>query len=288
MSETSEELRKKIERATELESVVSTMKAVAGANISKYEKAVLSLDEYYTTVELGLFACFNQQEKAGAVRSETSYDNKFGAVVFGSDQGLVGQFNDILATFVGKTLRHFSGKKKIWAVGERVYTQMLDLGIPVTGYFEVPNSVGAITPLVGKILSECETPLLYIFHNKPTTKAQYEPSRKRLLPLDARWVQEIMTTEWPTNRVPEVLRNHETTLKALIREYLFVSLFQICAESMASENASRLAAMQRAEKNINEMLEELNQSYNHLRQNTIDNELFDLVGGFEALRKTRD
>ena len=47
------------------------------------------------------------------------------------------------------------------------------------------------------------------------------------------------------------------TLRALIREYLFVSLFRACAESLASENASRLAAMQRADKNINELLEEL-------------------------------
>ena len=48
------------------------------------------------------------------------------------------------------------------------------------------------------------------------------------------------------------------TLRALIREYLFVSLFRACAESLASENASRLAAMQRADKNIDELLENLN------------------------------
>ena len=44
-----------------------------------------------------------------------------------------------------------------------------------------------------------------------------------------------------------------TTLRALIREYLFVSLFRACAESLASENASRLAAMQRADENIDEL-----------------------------------
>lgn len=286
MSETSEELRNKIEKATELESVVSTMKALAGANISQYERAVVALDEYYTTVELGLLACFNQQKEALGKRPESTYEHKFGAVVFGSDQGLVGQFNDVLADFVQHTLRHFPGKKKIWAVGERMYSQLLDLGIPVAGLFEVPNSVSAITPLVGKIVSECEAPLLYIIHNKPTARGLYTPTRKRLLPLDTRWINEITTLQWPTERIPEVLGNPETTLKALVREYLFVSLFQACAESMASENASRLAAMQRAEKNINEMLDELRQTYNRLRQNSIDNELFDLIAGFEALRKS--
>ena len=74
-----------------------------------------------------------------------------------------------------------------------------------------------------------------------------------------------------------------TTLRALIREYLFISLFRACAESLASENASRLAAMQRAEKNIDELLEDLNRTFHRLRQSGIDEELFDVVSGFEAL-----
>jgi F-type H+-transporting ATPase subunit gamma len=76
------------------------------------------------------------------------------------------------------------------------------------------------------------------------------------------------------------------TLRALIREYLFVSLFRACAESLASENASRLAAMQRADKNIDEMLEELNGTYYRLRQSGIDEELFEVISGFEALSRT--
>ena len=51
------------------------------------------------------------------------------------------------------------------------------------------------------------------------------------------------------------------TLRALVREYVFVSLFRACAESLASENASRLAAMQRADKNIDELLGKLNTAF---------------------------
>ena len=74
-----------------------------------------------------------------------------------------------------------------------------------------------------------------------------------------------------------------TTLRALIREYLFISLFRACAESLASENASRLAAMQRADKNIDELLETLHGTFHRLRQSGIDEELFDVISGFEAL-----
>ena len=77
--------------------------------------------------------------------------------------------------------------------------------------------------------------------------------------------------------------NGTVALRMLIREYLFVSLFRACAESLASENASRLAAMQRADKNIDELLEQLKGTFHRLRQNGIDEELFDVISGFEAL-----
>jgi F-type H+-transporting ATPase subunit gamma len=71
-------------------------------------------------------------------------------------------------------------------------------------------------------------------------------------------------------------------LRALIREYIFISFIQACAEYLASENAS-LAAMQRADKNIVELLEDINGTFHRLRQSRIDEELFDVISGYEAL-----
>ena len=113
--------------------------------------------------------------------------------------------------------------------------------------------------------------------------AVYAPVSQRLLPLDETWRRELAELPWPTANLPEVMGGGTATLRALIREYLFVSLFRACAESLASENASRLAAMQRAEKNIDELLENLNRTFHRLRQSGIDEELFDVVSGFEAL-----
>jgi len=83
--------------------------------------------------------------------------------------------------------------------------------------------------------------------------------------------------------LPEVMGGGTAPLRALIRGYLFVSLFRACAESLSSENASRLAAMQRADKNIDELLEDLTGKFHRLRQSGIDEELFDVISGFEAL-----
>ncbi|MGA9534819.1 MAG: F0F1 ATP synthase subunit gamma [Desulfobacterales bacterium] len=124
---------------------------------------------------------------------------------------------------------------------------------------------------------------LYLFYNRPTSGPVYAPVSQRLLPLDESWRRRLAELPWPTGNLCEVMGGGTAALRALIREYLFVSLFRACAESLASENASRLAAMQRADKNIDELLEELNRTFHRLRQSSIDEELFDVISGFEAL-----
>jgi F-type H+-transporting ATPase subunit gamma len=106
------------------------------------------------------------------------------------------------------------------------------------------------------------------------------------LPLDEQWRRELTKLRWPTGNLPEVIGRNDSTLGALIREYLFVSLFRTCAESLASENGSRLVAMQRAEKNIDDLSAALTQKFNRLRQSSIDEELFDVISGFEALTRS--
>jgi F-type H+-transporting ATPase subunit gamma len=86
--------------------------------------------------------------------------------------------------------------------------------------------------------------------------------------------------------LPGIIGDGTATLRALIRKYLFVSFFRACAESLASENASRLAAMERADKNIDELLEDLSGSFYRLSQSGIDEELFEVVSGFEVLSKS--
>ncbi|MEO7254439.1 MAG: F0F1 ATP synthase subunit gamma, partial [Casimicrobium sp.] len=120
--------------------------------------------------------------------------------------------------------------------------------------------------------------------NRPLAASLYEPVGQRLLPLDAAWQLSLTAQPWPRKvGWPEVLGHDATTLRALIREYLFISLFRACAESLASENASRLAAMERADRNIMELLEQLRGRFRRLRQGLIDEELFDVTAGYEAL-----
>lgn len=296
MSLTTEHLRRKITSAGDLQSVVRTMKALAASSIGQYEQSVQALDGYYRAVKLGLSVCFReggQVTRPVATRTEPA---AIDAIVFGSDQGLVGQFNEVIAEHAIKELAALPGQPRVWAVGERVQARLVDAGLSVSAPFVVPNSVEAIAPLIGQILVETETrrqrnetDTLHLFYNHPGKGAVYAPVSQRLLPLDEIWRDQLAAQPWPTGSLPGVLGSTTTTLRALIREYLFVSLFRASAESLASENASRLSAMERADRNIGELLEELGRTFHQLRQSSIDAELFDVIAGYEllALKKPR-
>jgi F-type H+-transporting ATPase subunit gamma len=207
----------------------------------------------------------------------------------------VGQFNDVVADYAIQELAKLPGQHQVWAVGARVHERLADAGVQLMDLFSVPTSVQAITPLVGVILAEAVASHdkevvteLHLFHNRPGSGATYVPVGQRLLPLDDVWRRKLAAQPWPAKGLPEVMGGGAVTLRALIREYVFVSLFRACAESLASENASRLAAMQGADKNIGELLEDLQKTFHRLRQTGIDEELFDVISGFEALNEDEE
>ncbi|MET3106802.1 F-type H+-transporting ATPase subunit gamma [Oxalobacteraceae bacterium GrIS 2.11] len=295
MSDTSAILRAKIDSAEKLKSVVRTMKAMAASSIGSYENAVLALLDYERTVTLGLTACLRHQPVKPVSAIRQNRNKPVGAIVFGSDQGLVGQFNEAMTAFVIDTLDKLPGTKKLWVVGERLFARLAETQPDLVGPYQVPGSVSAISQLVGQIQIDCETyrtnnefSLVYLFHNQPQAGAQYQPVCQQLLPLDAPWQRALASAPWPTHALPEPIGDNETLLSDLVREYLFISIYQACAESLASENASRLAAMQRAEKNIDNLSAQLQQTFSRLRQNAIDEELFDVIAGFNALTGFKD
>ncbi len=294
MSNGTADLRRKIASAGDLKSVVSAMKTLAASSIGQYENSVRALADYYRTVELGLGACVRASAAASpeVEAKKPAQAGVIGAIVFGSDQGLVGQFNEVIVDYAVKTLATLPGTPEVWAVGERVQARLIDAGFSVVGSFPVPNSVQAIPALVGQIQIKSEArrakgdyARLYVFHNRSQAASQYEPVSQHLLPLDAAWQKGLANVPWPSRTLPDITSGSTRTLRALIREYLFISLFRACAKSLASENASRLSAMERADKNINDVLETLHSTFHRLRQSSIDEELFDVVAGYESLSK---
>ena len=188
-----------------------------------------------------------------------------GAVVFGSDQGLVGQFNEVVADYAIKALAALPGRAQVWAVGERVHARLADAGLPLVGPLRraelrqghhparrADSRGERDAPRPGR--SHRAPPLLQPPHVRGGLCARQSATAAAGRRVATRAGRASLADREPARGHG---RRHRD-LRALIREYLFVSLFRACAESLASENASRLAAMERADKNIDELLETLN------------------------------
>ncbi len=296
MSESIASLRHTIAGARDLHAIVRTMKAVAASSIGQYEHSMLALADYDRSVNIGLGECFRQARVSPAASEPMPRQDAdtVGAIVFGSDQGLVGPFNDVIVDHAIKALSALPGKPRVWAVGERVRVRLVGAGLLIAGHYAVPSSIDAIAALVGQIQIDTEADReqrhytrVQVFHNRPTAGSLYAPVSQRLLPLDAVWQDKLAARPWPRTSLPEIVGSGATTLRALVHEYLFISLFRACAESLVSENASRLAAMQRADSNINDLVEQVGSRFRQLRQRSIDEELFDVISGYEALSEAR-
>ena len=182
-------------------------------------------------------------------------------------------------------------RRKVLAMGLRVSTLLDAQGQEVEETFSLPSSVDGITVKVQDLLLRIQAwtdvqglNQVFLFYSRPVSGASYRPHSLRLLPVDEQWLKTMREKDWPTRMLPMFTMDRERLFRALIQQYLFVSLFRAIAESAASENASRLASMQGAEKNIREQLTELNSRYHQQRQMAITEELLDIVSGFEALK----
>lgn len=290
MVDSSNDLIHKIASATDLQSVVRTMKAMAASNITQYEQAVTSLKYYSASIQRGLNGYLLQNGPIYPNKSKAKI-KATGIIIFGSDQGMVGQFNSKLGQFLQTEISKLPTEKFFFSVGERIHTQLTINNFKVKRNFLLPNTIESVTSLVTDILMELEYQQehegigsFYLVFNRLQSPTSFVPTIRKLLPLDDEWQQQVSIQGWPTKHTPQLLNTAQKTLSALIQEYLFVAIFKACSESLASENSSRLIAMQRAEKNIDELKDTLQQTFHKQRQNAIDTELFDLVSGFEALK----
>ncbi|MHC4660760.1 MAG: F0F1 ATP synthase subunit gamma [Planctomycetota bacterium] len=290
--ESVEAIKKKINSAQELQSVVRTMKALAAVSIRQFERAVESLGDYYRTVELALRAVMLGGWKWSGAK-EKAGERRIAAIVFGSDQGMCGQFNETIADFAEaaiKELQSNAALRRVVAVGARAAGSLENRDIEIDFTLSTPGSIAGVTDIVAELLVRIEhwqaenaPDTVLLFHNRPLGGVSYDPVKTILLPIDETFFSRIGEEKWPNRSLPMFTIEPELMVSSLFSQYFFISIFRAQVESLASENAGRLASMQAAEKNIDDRLKELVRYYNHERQLSITSELLDIVSGFEAL-----
>lgn len=281
--------------AQDLQSVVRTMKALSAVSIRQYQQAVKSLREYNRVIELAFRILLKNRPKQKS-EAKTTGGKRLGVVLFGSDQGMCGQFNEVVISHLQDRIYKWDFTEeevKLITVGKKVTDHMKSIGLSTVRSFTTPGSAEAITvksrlilPYIQKWYSQPDIKTIYLLFNKYESGASYHPTEDRLLPLNDNWIEQLKQKKWPTKKIPKHTIPWENLFLQTARHYLFASLYTAFAQSLAAEHAARLQSMQGAEKNISERLEELTDKYHRQRHSAITSELLDIVSGFEAVTNT--
>jgi F-type H+-transporting ATPase subunit gamma len=286
--ETLESLRRRIGSAQDLYGIIRTMKALAAASIRQFEQAVESVEIYTHSVNTGLRMVL-QDQSPKMVNTLRSQKGGILAVIFGTDQGMCGQFNESIVSYAGADLSDAAARRIV--IGQRAGSKLEEGGDSVERLFHVPSSVDGINPAVQSLLLEIhsmrergDVDKVVLYYNHPISGSAYQSVRKQLVPVDMSLFRGRVRETGKSRGLPMYTMEREQLLSRLVSQYLFAQLYRAYAESLASENASRLMTMQAAERNIGERLDELNAEYHGKRQDAITSELLDIVSGVEALR----
>jgi hypothetical protein len=154
----------------------------------------------------------------------------------------------------------------------------------------LPGSVEGLSRLVQTVIVEIDrwtrtegVGEVWLVHNRREGRMAAKPQAHRLLPLPDSYLRELSGADWPGRSLPQFRMDPDRLMSWLVQQRLFVVIYRALAEALASEHASRLAAMQAAERNIDERRDDLRQLYRLRRQETITRELLDVVSGYEAV-----
>ena len=294
MAQTLETLSRRTASMQGIRSVVHTMKTLSVINSAPYEHAARAIEAYHETVLEGLQAFLIA---SGPLEVTPSDIGTRVMVVFGSDHGLCGNYNEALAAHVDQQVRDGSEcVTTILCVGAQMANALADRGLVAQNTYFPPASVDGIGRLANLLTQhlddiwhdiqphELAVSLAYFTRDGAGTQ---RPEVIELLPLDRALLCDLQTKPWASRSLPAFSMSHADLLLALIRNHLFASIFRAAAEAMVTENTARLALMQQAEQSVDDRLEDLLSDTRSVRQDEITTELLDVIIGFEALRKRK-
>lgn len=274
-----------------MSSIVSTMKSLAAVNVRLFETARRSLEAQVDVLERGFQVALAGGAGPGGPDLGRRDEEGGGALylVFGSVQGMCGQFNDHLARYVDREIQRQEKGPAILVIGDRIAGSLSAMGYYAHETLPAKSSIDGVTELISELLHRIEAfradgpRRIFLFHNEVATRVSHRPTHRQILPLDEVWLAILRREVWPGPTIPQAITSTPRLLEELVSNYLFSVIYLGALESLAGENAARLSSMQAAEKNIEEQLEDLHREHNRRRQAEITEELLDIVGGYTAL-----
>lgn len=286
-------LKRKIKTTEDLRSIVSTMKALSSVSILQYEQANAALEKYRRNLK-DAFHALVLRKGVPFVAARKAPKKKYLLILVGTDNGMVGKFNKELLEQAESYLQKQNvplSEAGFIVIGKRMTMLAERDKLRLFARYAVSNSVKTVVSVAETVMiklnevteKEHITNVSVWYHRRRAGKSVQTECRE-IIPFDMSGFQRLKNKPWGTNNIPLVPLSKEKLFSALVNEYLTVDMASQLNYSLAAEHYTRMTNMQNAEKNIDENLEKMHNSYQQQRQDEITSELIDVVSGAAALK----
>lgn len=274
---------RRIASLQKVSNVVAAMRSLAALRVQEGRQALGSVDEYVVTVDRALAAAVPLL--APVETPALPRDGPIAVIVFGSEHGFVGAFNDQLLAAASRHARAHP-KSRLMVVGTRSAALAIDGGASVAWTFAMATRAGSVVEVARRTADEVyravgagEIGRVVLVYAASEAGVHWTVQSRRLLPFDpAPYRRREGAGPAPFHYLaPDAL------IMKLVEELVFAELIRAALKSFASEHAARLATMETAHHVIEEKLQILHRSRDLQRQDKITTELLDIIAGAEAL-----
>ena len=279
------EIKTKITSVKSTQQITAAMQMVSTVKLAKAQRITERFRPYQQKISELLTNFLSSQETSPSEFEEVREVNRVAIVVFASNMSLCGSFNaNVIKEFTAATkeLSHLPKESiEVYAIGKQIAHAVKKLGF--TPKFEsndlanIPNYEDTVK-IADELMKQYPTKkidkVIVIYHHFRSKGSQIL-TRKTVLPLSLDKLKEEKNDTY-INYIVEP--NKETILAELIPQVIRLQIYSFLLESHTSEHAARSIAMQGATDNADDLLEELSLVYNKSRQQSITNELLDIIG----------
>jgi F-type H+-transporting ATPase subunit gamma len=282
------ELQRKLDSIRSLREVVDAMRNLAAIYVRRAETALESARPYADVVETALNVVLSRVEPASG--GTPGQDRHF-VVVFSSDQGLCGTYNERVVRAALAFRERSSGPVDLAAIGGRGGALLSMRGVQPVLVRGAPTSLEGIRAQVLDLAGDVYDAYtgrggtaMWFAYNAYEGMGRFQEDVRPVLP--PRREKLAAAGKTPFRTEPLLTTPPLEALGRLIEEYFFIDLYRALLESHCSENGARLLSMTAASSNIDDRHGELTREFQSVRQDTITAEMLDVVGGAEALAGT--
>ncbi|MFQ5921316.1 MAG: ATP synthase F1 subunit gamma [Anaerolineales bacterium] len=285
---TAREVRLRIRSVKNIAQVTRALQTISASRVRKAQEAVLHSRPYaYKALEiLQHLSDIPEGEHVHPLLAKSPQERRSLVILITSDRGLAGAYN---TNVLRPTLERFNQDESFLSVGRKGRDVLVRLGKSLVGEFSnLPAEpsfmdVSAIGQLAIQEFQKEEFDRVFLAYTDYINLLRQQPMIKQFLPLELEMVEDSVARDGapPASYIYEP--GQRELIDLVLVRFIQLQLYEAVLESLASEHAARMVAMQNASENALDLSAALTLEYNKARQLAVTSDMLDIVGGAEAL-----